>query len=277
MLLAMGADPNAPNMFGSTPLHLAALAGTKEVVELLLAAGAETYVRGRHGTIPLHLAADRPGKVAIVAVLVSKGAQINAKDDRGFTPLDWAESCNRREAVELLRKNGGKSGKPLLNALMEAARSGDVANAKAAIKQGADVNWEDRLYVTPLERAAQHGHKYIVELLIASGADVNKEQYWMGPLNLAVSHGQTEVVAVLVRNGANVDTKGFSDWTPLHVAACKGYKEIVELLLAGGADIAAADDKGQTPLDVAKDEEVKKLLREHGGKAGKELKESGRK
>ena len=73
--LADGADVNAKNDFGSTPLIAAALKGHKEIAELL----------------------------------ISEGADVNAKNDRGQTPLDWAEV----EIADLLRKHGGKTAEEL--------------------------------------------------------------------------------------------------------------------------------------------------------------------
>ena len=73
--LADGADVNAKNDFGSTPLIAAALKGHKEIAELL----------------------------------ISEGADVNAKNDRGQTPLDWAEV----EIADLLRKHGAKTGEEL--------------------------------------------------------------------------------------------------------------------------------------------------------------------
>ena len=73
--LADGADVNAKNDFGSTPLIAAALKGHKEIAELL----------------------------------ISEGADVNAKNDRGQTPLDWAEV----EIADLLRKHGAKTAEEL--------------------------------------------------------------------------------------------------------------------------------------------------------------------
>ena len=77
--LAAGADVNAKDILGCTPLFNAAFGGHKEIAELLIDAGAD----------------------------------VNAKDEGGDTPLDWAILQNHTETADLLRKHGGKTGEEL--------------------------------------------------------------------------------------------------------------------------------------------------------------------
>ena len=69
---------------GQTPLHVAANRGHKEVVELLIANGADVNAKDKQ--------------------------EVNAKDEKGFTPLDYATIRKRTEIADLLRKHGGKTG-----------------------------------------------------------------------------------------------------------------------------------------------------------------------
>ena len=88
--------------------------------------------------------------------------------------------------------------------------------------------------------------------------------------------GHKEVVELLIAKGADVNAKDMFGKTPLHHAAGYGRKEIVELLIAKGADVNAKGKYGITPLDLADNKEIAALLRKHGGKTGAELKAEGK-
>ena len=132
----------------------------------------------------------------------------------------------------------------------------------------------------PLHNAARGGHKEVIELLIANGADVNaKDIDGETPLRYAAAFGRKEIVELLITKGADVNTKVGNGSTHLHAVAYLDYKEIAELLIAGGADVNAKDVDGETPLDWAVENgnsEIITLLRKHGGKTGEELKAEGK-
>jgi ankyrin repeat protein len=134
--IAAGADVDAKNNVGDTPLHMTALSGHMIITELLIAKGADVNAKDEDGGTPLHYAANK----AVAELLIAEGADVNAKDDQGGTPLHYATT---KEIAELL-----------------------IAN-------DADVNAKDDRGWTPLHLAASGGHKEIAELLIANDADVN--------------------------------------------------------------------------------------------------------
>jgi len=103
-LISQGADVNAKNSDGETPLILAIAKNRDvEVFKCLVSHGADVNVRLRDNQTPLHLIATRfySGSTAALEYLVSQGANPNAQEEDGYTPLHTAavESPN----VEILR------------------------------------------------------------------------------------------------------------------------------------------------------------------------------
>jgi ankyrin repeat protein len=164
--------------------------------------------------------------------------------------------------------------------LWYAADEGHKEIVELLIAKGADVNVKNKGDVTPLYGAARSGRKEVAELLIAKGADVNaRDDVGRIPLHIATGGDHKEIVELLIAKGADVNAKNDKFvGTFLHWAAFSGHKEIAELLIAKGADVNAKDRVGKTPLDRAieyNQPETANLLRKHGGKTKKELEAAG--
>ncbi len=256
LLIANGADVNINCLFG-TPLHLATRCRSEvkddtcaEIVGKLLAKGADVNAKAsKDGGTPLHNTARR-GRFKAAELLVAAGADVNAKDKVGHTPLWYAKDKYTGDEddvriVELLRRHGA------IESLHDAAEGGDVSQVKRLISKGADVNAKtDGWLITPMHVAAREGHKEVCELLIAKGAEVN------------VKSGEVDVADM------NYKDEG---WTPLHAACAEGHQGVAKLLLTHGAAVNAKTKHSKTPLDVAKKkghQDVVELLQKHGAEEG---------
>jgi truncated hemoglobin YjbI len=103
VLIRSGADPDAKEAEGHTPLYRAS---TGEVARVLLAAGATVdFASGPTRGTPLHQAARR-GHVSVAQALLDHGAAIDARDAKGQTPLRRAVNCRQVQIVRLLVRHG---------------------------------------------------------------------------------------------------------------------------------------------------------------------------
>ena len=95
-------------------IHIATKAGHIEAVKKHLAEGVDVNGRGGvfEGDTPL-IHAVMNSRKEIAELLISKGADVNAKDKIFGTPLDYAMSTRDSEIADLLRKHGGKTGEEL--------------------------------------------------------------------------------------------------------------------------------------------------------------------
>jgi uncharacterized protein len=108
-LLKLGANPNMPsnNQLKVAPIHSACAISNFQIAELLISNGADVNARQMQGVTPLHSAAHN-GQTLLVKLLIDNGADINARMENGLTPLRMALEKNFRETAEFIKNLGGR-------------------------------------------------------------------------------------------------------------------------------------------------------------------------
>ena len=106
LLVGAGANANAANRYGVTPLSLAADNASGDLVEVLLKAGADAKTQVKDGETVL-MAAARTGSPKAVQLLIDAGASVDAREQRmGETALMWAAAENRPDVEKILIAHG---------------------------------------------------------------------------------------------------------------------------------------------------------------------------
>jgi ankyrin repeat protein len=110
-LLRAGADPQAPDPEGTTPLYAASVAGATAGALVLLAAGAVPDTESGHGAegTPLCAAACW-GHTGTVRALLAHGADPGLREDHGTgrSPLEWARAGPHPDTVAVLLAAGAR-------------------------------------------------------------------------------------------------------------------------------------------------------------------------
>jgi serine/threonine-protein phosphatase 6 regulatory ankyrin repeat subunit B len=267
LLLDNEANVNAKDRFGSTALMFAARQGRAEAVKLLIESGADVTIQDKYGATALMYSAEA-SDLESVKLLLDRGTAANATDSFGGKALNWAAGQNRSEIMRLLAANGGDidenmtsppvqatslMNRKLLQGAELGAESEDLAEVKAALDRGANVNAKTTTGWTALIYAARMGNREMVKLLIEKGADVNaKRDDGINALMEAAAYGRLEVARLLIDAGADVNAKSPGGMTPLmRASGNRDRLELMKLLVRSGADINARTEAGKTALSFA--------------------------
>ncbi|KAF3825121.1 hypothetical protein GH733_005755, partial [Mirounga leonina] len=214
-----------------TALTLACAGGHEELVQTLLERGASIEHRDKKGFTPLILAATA-GHVGVVEILLDNGADIEAQSERTKdTPLSLACSGGRQEVVELL------------------------------LARGANKEHRNVSDYTPLSLAASGGYVNIIKILLNAGAEINSRQVLFSlykPLKSVTSSSNFSgkfkifILSLCSPHTSTPRTGSKLGISPLMLAAMNGHTAAVKLLLDMGSDInAQIETNRNTALTLA--------------------------
>lgn len=278
-LLRQGADINAADSKGATPLFIAACNNNMEIAKQLISAGANVNIGIKkpfdcnkkvlsQGVTPL-MAALANNNDALALLLLEKGADITAVDGNGAGPLVYAALGGSPETIKaIIKKNANINAtvkttfeyekEPIFEGftpLMCALQLKRTENAKTLIALGADVKIKCKNGVEAIIIAAYKGESEMVAALLEKGADPNaaltkdftigKRLVFKGDnaLMAAADAGDEVSISTLVNAGALVNEGDENGVIPLMAAAVKGNLDAVKTLVALGADVNAKTSK----------------------------------
>lgn len=224
-LISRGADVNSTDNQGNSILFFSCIRFKHDAAKILVQNGADVNSKTRgHDITPLHAIFNPWGTdIKLLNMLIEKGVDVNAINNRNGTPLGWAlgKYDFREEAIKILIKNGANvnhtDGKRTL--LHIAIHSNSPKKVKLLLENGAKVNQTELFYNnTELHLAAIIGNKAIAELLIQSGVKIDKlNSKLKTPLYYAAKYGHKEVSDLLIKMGADKkniaeENYGFSEY-----------------------------------------------------------------
>ena len=277
-LVEGGADIDLPDPDRVTPLNMALLNLHFDLAAYLIEAGADVNKWDLYGRTPVYLAADTH-----TLPVMGNGAMVVLPSMDKLTALDVARMLLERGAdpnIQLKRRPPyrnvpqDRGGDSILSfgatPLLRAARAGDAAFAKLLLEHGALVDLPSNQGVTPLMAAAgvefglrvTRGRNRTDEAVLATmrvlldaGADINArmlaEPKGEAAAHLLVIEQRLSDFSYDYRGRQVPSPRAVPHRTALHGAAMKMSNEVIEFLVANGADLYAKDSNGLTPLDLA--------------------------
>ncbi|CAJ0574622.1 unnamed protein product, partial [Mesorhabditis spiculigera] len=215
------------------------------------------------------------GSVETVLALLKRGANLEHRDKKGFTPLIMAASHGHALLCDELLNAGAEleaqSERTKDTALSLACSSGRKETVDFLLRKGADKEHRNVSDYTPLSLAASGGYVDIVTTLLDAGAEINSRtgsKLGISPLMLAAMNGHSEATKVLLERGSDINAQIETNRnTALTLACFQGRTEVVRLLLQFNANVEHRAKTGLTPLMEAANggyTEVGELLLEDG-------------
>lgn len=251
-LLERRLDPKATSEGGDTPLHCVGQGGKD--VEFLRRNGymGETQDSAQPRPMPTVESGDR---TAIAKMLLERGADIEATNRYGYTPLHCAAMGGDTGVIRLLLDKGAKVNMSAglgFSPLHYAVLNGPVESVEMLLDAGADI--ESRAGSdgeTPLIVASRGGPPGMYAYILMKGASLDLSKNGIESLHLASVVNKQDVVSNLLARGIDVNGRDAYGQTALHHASRSLHPDMVAFLLANGADAKIVARDGESPIKCA--------------------------
>jgi ankyrin repeat domain-containing protein 50 len=292
LLLERGAVVESRSQDGVTAMHVAAKAENWIAFDFLVAAGADINAWDTNGDTLLHTRANRQHDSAIINKLLQYNANFEARNSKGYTPLQAAALKGNREMFFLLLERGANitvetpRGESLLH-ITAPCNEDYLEILRVLLQRGLSANAISNRGWQPLHQTAFSGtgspdisldksYEHL-KLLVSQGVDINAvtesaEKETALHLATRASIPRPAYILLLLSLGADVNAKDAEGKTALHLAAARGRESLFRILLENGADtsiktaaedqapnsqptvdkLQTAEDTGVTALDLAK-------------------------
>ena len=256
VLIDAGADIEARDDMGRSPLHLACRSGALAVMKNLVAAGAGVCGTCNFGNTCLIFAAYH-GHTETVRYLVGlKDVDVNHKGVDDWSALFCAVGQNHADVVNVLIDAGADietRDEDSYTPLLYACKNGSQPIVKMLVEAGAEVRATHNIGSTSLMIAAAFGHTETVRYLVGlPQVDLShKAEDGYTALLAAVENASADVMEVLIDAGADIEAKCNDGRSPLLKASECGNLQVVKMLVKAGAGVCVTDDKGLTCLSLA--------------------------
>lgn len=237
-LISEGANPDEPGFYGDPAILAAVSANNKQMVNLLLDNGANIDSIGTFTQSTPLTAAILGNKPGMVKLLLDKGADPNLTPSAiGFPPISHAIGASYYNYGYVM-----EPGTPM--PILEINVDTDVL--ELIVKAGTNLEASANNVPTPLMIASHLNKRDAMEILIASGAKVNKSWYDETALSFAAYQNHRKAMEFLIKKGADVNFVGSSENSSPLVAETLFQKnnDAAEILIKNGADLTLKSRNG---------------------------------
>jgi ankyrin repeat protein len=267
ILVESGADVNAVDRHGQTPLMNSAGSGAADIAALLLSSGAEVDAATTDGQTALMIAAGK-GYKEIAELLLEAGANPNARTRRELNnayPLSAAVASGNPELVKMLLDAGAviEENRRDKGDLFQSG-AGDPRIVRLLAIYGTDLNMPDNMNRYPLTQVLEYGHSESARVLLALGAQPDIRAHGgKHPLVLASARGHVDILPLLFDKSEHIRTDSKNQLRALYSAIENGRAACVRYLLDRGVpgSLSEAESIMQHSRELQKYPEVKQIIR----------------